>query len=67
MVIPLPRLSIRDVLLVIVTLTWAVVVVTMAVQGRPLPTELWLIPAATVAAILKVFPGRRPPDDREGG
>lgn len=60
-------MSIRDVLLVMVVGTWAVVVVTMAVRDQPLPTELWLIPAATVAAILKVFPGRRPPDDREGG
>lgn len=56
-------MTIRDLLLVMVVGTWAVVVITMAVQGEPLPTELWLIPAAAVAAILKVF-RRRPPDDR---
>lgn len=56
-------MRVRDVLLVMVVGTWAVVVITMAVRGQPLPTELWLIPTATVAAILKVFPGRRPSDD----
>ena len=67
MVLPLPKWTIRDVLLVIVIGTWVAVTIHATWMGEPLEVEHWLIPAAICAAIIRVFPGRRPPDDGEGG
>lgn len=60
-----PRLTVRNVLLLIVVSTWAAVTVISSLHtGVPPQVEYWLIPAAAIAAIMRVFRDPPPPSDR---